>query len=266
MSMALERAPVVIEVRDLTTRFGQTVIHNSLDLDVCQGEIIGVVGGSGTGKSVLLRAIVGLLRPRQGTIKVFGENLSQLSERQRRHYEQRWGVLFQNGALFSSLTVGQNIQVPLREHLQLTPRLLEEIAALKLGLAGLEPGAIGKYPSELSGGMRKRAALARALALDPEILFLDEPTAGLDPIAAAEFDDLIKDLQRALGFTVFLVTHDLDTLHTVCDRIAVLGDGKILVIGTISELLVFDHPWVNEYFCGPRGRAASLAQAKGATR
>lgn len=264
--MALECAPAVIEVRDLTTQFGETVIHNSLDLVVRQGEIIGVVGGSGTGKSVLLRAIVGLLRPRQGTIKVFGKVLSQLSELQRRHYEQRWGVLFQHGALFSSLTVGQNIQVPLREHLKLPPRLLEEIAALKLGLAGLEPAAVAKYPSELSGGMRKRAALARALALDPEILFLDEPTAGLDPIGAAEFDDLIKDLQRALGFTVFLVTHDLDTLHTVCDRIAVLGDGKILVIGTISELLVFDHPWVKEYFRGPRGRAASLAQTKGATR
>ena len=248
----------IIRVRSLTTDFrNQTVLEN-LDLDVFRGEILGIVGGSGTGKSVLMRAIIGLDRPRGGTIEMFGRQLDTLSRRERGVHMRRFGVLFQDAALFSSLTVGQNIELPLREspELGLSERLMDEIAALKIGMVGLPPESGTKYPSQLSGGMRKRAGLARALALDPEIVFLDEPTAGLDPIGAASFDRLIGDLSRSLGLTVFMVTHDLDSLYTVCDRIAVLAEKKVLATGNIADMLTHDHPWIQSYFGGPRGRAA----------
>ena len=247
---------VIIRVRDLRNQFGSQVIHDGLDLDVIRGEVLGVVGGSGTGKSVLLRTIVGLNRPAAGRIEVFGQNLLDLSESNRTRQEKRWGVLFQDGALFSSLSVAENVEVPLREHTDLPPDLIDEIAALKISMTGLPSEAGPKFPSELSGGMRKRAGLARALALDPEILFLDEPTAGLDPIGAAAFDELIKQLQQALGLTVFMVTHDLDSLSAICDRIAVLAEKRVMVIGTMEEMLRHSHPWMREYFHGPRARAA----------
>lgn len=250
----------VIRVRGLVTRFRDQLVHDGLDLDLHRGEVLGVVGGSGSGKSVLLRAIIGLLRPREGQIEVFGRDLAEISDRDRQQLRARQGVLFQHGALFSSLSVCQNIQAPLRERYALSEPLLEQIAGLKLALVGLPPDAGGKYPAELSGGMRKRAALARALALDPEILFLDEPTAGLDPIGAADFDRLIRGLQRSLGLTVFLVTHDLDTLVAICDRVAALVDKRALV-GTLRELYNLDHPWLRAYFHGPRGRAARQARA-----
>jgi len=245
----------IISVRGLRTQFGTQVIHDRLDLDVRAGEVLGVVGGSGTGKSVLLRTVIGLNRQRAGTIAVFGQDTSDLGTAQWQQLEARWGVLFQAGALFSSLTVAENIQVPFREHSDLPPALMGELTALKIELVGLPAEAGAKFPSELSGGMRKRAGLARALALDPEILFLDEPTAGLDPIGAAAFDQLIRSLQQSLGLTVFMVTHDLDSLATICDRIAVLVDKRIK-IGTMAEHLADDHPWIHEYFHGPRGRAA----------
>ncbi len=254
--MADDQDNNVIRVRGLKTQFGKQVVHDGLDLDVARGEVIGVVGGSGTGKSVLLRTIVGLNNPRAGRIEVFGEDLSQLDRQQRRHTEGRWGVLFQDGALFSSLTVAQNVAVPLKEHSDLPAALINELIAVKIGMVGLPPEAAGKYPSELSGGMRKRAGLARALALDPEIVFLDEPTAGLDPIGAAAFDELIAGLQRNLGLTVFMVTHDLDSLWAICDRIAVLAEGRVLVVGSMETMLQQDHPWIFEYFHGPRARAA----------
>lgn len=254
-------ADPIIRIRGLRNQFGAQVVHDGLDLDVERGEVIGIVGGSGTGKSVLLRTIVGLNRQAAGTIEVFGIELARLSAEQRRQQEQRWGVLFQDGALFSSLTVAQNIQVPLREHLHLPQALMNEIAAIKIGMVGLPPEAADKYPSELSGGMRKRAGLARALAMDPEIVFLDEPTAGLDPIGAAAFDQLIRSLQRSLGLTVFMVTHDLDSLHAICDRIAVLADKRVLVVGDMAAMLRHDHPWIREYFHGPRARAANLDTA-----
>jgi phospholipid/cholesterol/gamma-HCH transport system ATP-binding protein len=246
----------VIRVQGLVTRFGRQVVHEDLELEVRRGEVFGIVGGSGTGKSVLLRAILGLMRPADGRIEVLGEELGGLDDAARRALQARQGVLFQNGALFSSLTVCQNVQAPIRERLKLGPRLLDEIAGLKLALVGLGPEAAPKYPAELSGGMRKRAALARALALDPEILFLDEPTAGLDPIGAAEFDRLIGELRGSLGLTVVMVTHDLDTLGAICDRIAALIDRRALV-GTLDELRNLDHPWLRAYFHGPRGRAAA---------
>jgi phospholipid/cholesterol/gamma-HCH transport system ATP-binding protein len=231
-------------------------VHDGLDLDVYRGEVLGVVGGSGTGKSVLLREIAGLMQPTEGTIMVFGVDLLNAPEDQRRQIEQRWGVMFQDGALFSSLTVQQNVEAPMREQLDLDAKTREALAELKVSMVGLPPDACDKFPSDLSGGMRKRAGLARALALDPEIVFLDEPTAGLDPIGAAAFDDLIKQLQKSLGLTVFLVTHDLDSLHAICDRVAVLAEKKVLVTGTMAEMLEVDHPWVREYFHGPRARAA----------
>jgi len=246
----------IIEVRGLVNAFGSQVVHDGLDLDVWRGEVLGVVGGSGTGKSVLLRTIVGLNRPKAGSIKVFGKDVLNVSEEERRQIETRWGVLFQDGALFSSLTVRQNVEAPMREHLNLPPETRRALAELKIAMVGLPPLACDKFPSELSGGMRKRAGLARALALDPEIVFLDEPTAGLDPIGAAAFDELIGQLQRSLGLTVFMVTHDLDSLHAICDRIAVLAEKKVLVTGTMADMLKVDHPWVREYFHGPRARAA----------
>ncbi len=244
-----------IRVQGLRTAFGAQLIHDQLDLEVRRGEVMGIVGGSGTGKSVLLRELLGLLRPAEGRVEVLGHDAARLKDAERQALRARQGVLFQDGALFSSLTVGQNIQAPLRERFGLSEELLAQIAGLKLALVGLPLEACHKYPSELSGGMRKRAGLARALALDPEILFLDEPTAGLDPIGAADFDRLLRGLQRSLGLTVVLVTHDLDSLAAVCDRIAALVDKRALV-GTLAELRNSDHPWLRAYFDGPRGRAA----------
>jgi len=255
----MENTEPIIRVRGLKNQFDSQVVHDNLNLDVYRGEVLGIVGGSGTGKSVLLRSIVGLQRPTAGTISVLGQTISEMDEDERRLLEQKWGILFQDGALFSALTVAENIQVPYREHLQLSETLMDELAALKIAMTGLPLEAGTKYPSELSGGMRKRAGLARALALDPDILFLDEPTSGLDPIGAAAFDTLIRDLQRTLGLTVFLVTHDLDTLHATCDRIAVLADKHVTVQGTMSDMLKCDHPWVKEYFTGPRARAAQMS-------
>jgi phospholipid/cholesterol/gamma-HCH transport system ATP-binding protein len=248
----------IIRVRGLCTVLGGQEIHQGLNLEVRRGEVLGVVGGSGTGKSVLLRSIVGLIKPVSGETEVFGRDLTRMSVRDRREQEMRWGVLFQDGALFSSLTVAQNVQVPLREHLRMPQRLMDEIAAVKISMAGLPASSGAKFPSELSGGMRKRAGLARALALDPEIVFLDEPTAGLDPIGAAAFDNLILTLQQRLGLTVFMVTHDLDSLHKICDRIAVLAEKKVLLTGTMRDMLQYKHPWVRKYFHGPRARAALL--------
>jgi phospholipid/cholesterol/gamma-HCH transport system ATP-binding protein len=247
----------IIRVRGLVTRFGTAVVHDGLDLDVKRGEIIGVVGGSGTGKSVLLRSIVGLLKPAEGRIEVFGQNVRDTDADDYRALRRRWGVMFQDGALFSSLTVRQNVEAPMREQLDLDDELRALLAGIKVRMVGLPDRAQDNYPSELSGGMRKRAGFARAIALDPEIVFLDEPTAGLDPIGAAAFDTLIKQLQTSLGLTVFLVTHDLDSLHAICDRIAVLADKKVLAVGTMQEMLALDHPWVHEYFHGPRARAAT---------
>jgi len=249
---------IVIRVRDLVNAFGSQVIHDGVDLDVKRGEVIGIVGGSGTGKSVMLRTVVGLNQPVSGSIEVLGRDVLHLTADERHELETHWGVLFQDGALFSSLTVAQNIEVPLKEHYKMPLRLMDEIAATKVGLVGLPEEAGEKFPSQLSGGMRKRAGLARALALDPEILFLDEPTAGLDPIAAADFDKLIGDLQASLGLTVFLVTHDLDTLFAICDRVAVLVD-KHIRVGTLEQHLRDNHPWIQSYFHGPRGRAAQHA-------
>jgi phospholipid/cholesterol/gamma-HCH transport system ATP-binding protein len=246
----------IIRVRGLRTQFGDQVVHQNLDLDVRRGEILGIVGGSGTGKSVLLRTIIGLNRPAAGRIEVFGQDMAKITAAERLAVEQRWGVLFQDGALFSSLTVAQNIEVPMKEHLDMPAQLRDEIAALKIAMVGLPPEAGSKYPSELSGGMRKRAGLARSLALDPDLIFLDEPTSGLDPIGAANFDQLIRRLQINLGLTVFMVTHDLDSLHAICDRIAMLAEKRIMVIGSMADMLHHEHPWVHEYFHGPRARAA----------
>ena len=255
----MAEAPPIISVRGLVTRFGKHTVHDGLDLDVRQGEIIGIVGGSGTGKSVLLHSVVGLLKPAAGQITVFGENVRDTSAEDYRRLRRRWGVMFQDGALFSALNVQQNVEAPMREQITLSRQTREALAAIKLRMVGLPADAGAKMPSELSGGMRKRAGFARAIALDPEIVFLDEPTAGLDPIGAAAFDTLIARLQRALGLTVFLVTHDLDSLHAICDRIAVLAEGRVLATGTMAEMQDIDHPWVQAYFKGPRARAA-LAQ------
>lgn len=246
---------VIIHIQGLVNGFGSKIIHDHLDLDVYRGEVLGVVGGSGTGKSVLLRTIIGLNAPREGTIEVFGKPTGTAEGSRMRALEVRWGVLFQEGALFSSQTIAENIQVPLREYTSMSQELMDEIAAMKIALVGLPPDAGQKYPSELSGGMKKRAGLARALALDPELLFLDEPTSGLDPISANQFDELIAELQQSLGLTVFMVTHDLDSLAAITDRIAVLVDKKIKT-GTIEELRKDSTPWIHEYFSGPRGHAA----------
>jgi phospholipid/cholesterol/gamma-HCH transport system ATP-binding protein len=260
LSVAEQPSEPIIRVRGLVNRFGAETVHDGLDLDVRQGEVIGIVGGSGSGKSVLLRTIIGLNRPVAGEVEIFGRDIRALGDVERRELEKRWGVLFQDGALFSSLTVAQNIEVPIKEHFNIPLGLMDEISAVKVGMVGLPEDAGGKYPSQLSGGMRKRAGLARALALDPEIVFLDEPTAGLDPIAAGAFDELIRDLKASLGLTVFMVTHDLDSLFAICDRVAVLVDKRIR-IGTLEQLLQDNHPWIHSYFHGPRGRAAQHSEA-----
>jgi phospholipid/cholesterol/gamma-HCH transport system ATP-binding protein len=253
----------IIDVRGLTNSFEDQIVHQGLDLSVRRGEILGVVGGSGTGKSVLMRSIIGLQSPDAGEIHVFGEPTIGRDEIETVDIRKRWGVLFQGGALFSTLTVAENVQVPLREfYPRMNPVLMDEIAAYKVIMTGLPREAAPKFPAELSGGMRKRAGLARALALDPELLFLDEPTAGLDPIGAAAFDELTRSLQRTMGLTVFLITHDLDTLYAICDRVAVLADKRVIAVGTIDELLALDHPWIQEYFNGPRGRAAIAAKGR----
>ncbi|MBO6776716.1 MAG: ABC transporter ATP-binding protein [Marinibacterium sp.] len=246
----------IIRVRGLKNQFGKQVVHENLDLDVWKGEVLGVVGGSGTGKSVLLRTIVGLNTPAAGSIEVLGVDVLRAPDQERMEISRSWGVAFQNGALFSSLTVLQNVMAPMREHLNLSDSLMRHLGELKIGLVGLPQFACTKFPSELSGGMVKRAALARALTLDPAIVFLDEPTAGLDPIGAAAYDDLIGELQQALGLTVFMVTHDLDSLYAICDRVAVLAEKRVLVEGPIGDMNAVDHPWVQEYFTGPRARAA----------
>ena len=249
----------IIEIEGLWTKFGDHVVHRGVDLKVKPGEILALVGGSGSGKTTLLRQMLGLERPHQGSVAVFGQRLDTADRRALNALRNRWGVLFQEGALFSGLTVAQNVQVPMREHLHLPQALMDQLAAVKIGLVGLPQDAGAKFPSQLSGGMKKRAGLARALALDPEIVFLDEPTAGLDPIGASAFDQLILQLKDTMGLTVFMVTHDLDSLHAICDRIAVLAERRVLVTGTMDDMLKQDHPWIREYFHGPRARAATGA-------
>ncbi|MEM7703667.1 MAG: ATP-binding cassette domain-containing protein [Pseudomonadota bacterium] len=257
-----DQPPIVIE--GLVNQFGTSRVHDGLDLTVRKGEILGVVGGSGTGKSVMMRSIIGLQIPTAGRIDVLGRTITGIDPDRNIGVRCRWGVLFQGGALFSTLTVGENVEVPLKKfYPELHPDLRAEIARSKVLLSGLPENAIDKFPSELSGGMKKRAGLARALALDPELLFLDEPTAGLDPIGAAKFDQLTKELKETLGLTVFLITHDLDTLHEICDRVAVLADKKVTAVGTIPELIETGHPWIVEYFQGVRGRAAKASQDNG---
>ncbi len=260
MTVPQEEA-AAIRVRDLVVGFGRQVVIDHLSLDVRKGEILGLVGASGGGKSVLMRTIIGLIPRRSGTIEVFGRPVGGVRDRRTQGIAGQWGILFQQGALFSSLTVGQNVEFPIREYLHLSDRLMREIAVTKLEMVGLSPDVYRKYPAELSGGMTKRVALARALALDPEILFLDEPTSGLDPISAGDFDALILTLQRTLDIAVFMVTHDLDSLHTVCDRIAVLADGKVIVAGTMAQMLASEHPWLKAYFRGPRSHAADRVAA-----
>ncbi len=253
--------PIVVE--GLVNRFGTLTVHDNLDIKVKRGEILGVVGGSGSGKSVLMRSIIGLQQPTEGTIDVFGRSMTDADPDENIGLRCRWGVLFQGGALFSTLTVGENVQVPIKQfYPEISQTLLDEIARYKVILSGLPEDAVDNFPSELSGGMTKRASLARALALDPELLFLDEPTAGLDPIGAAKFDKSTRELQQTLGLTVFLITHDLDTLYAICDRVAVIAEKRVIAIGTIPELLATDHPWIQEYFNGPRGRAAQGSQAR----
>ncbi|MEL6856865.1 MAG: ATP-binding cassette domain-containing protein [Pseudomonadota bacterium] len=249
---------LAIKVRGLKTAYDTHVVHEHLDLDMRKGEVLGVIGPSGTGKSVLLRAIVGLKQPAAGAVEVFGQDVLHLQEKDQSALQSLWGLMFQDGALFSNLTVRENVMVPLKEHTNLPLSLMRELADQKIRMSGLETWAGRKYPSDLSGGMRKRAALARAMALDPPLLFLDEPTAGLDPITAAGFDQLVRDLQKSLGLSVFLVTHDVDTLAVTCDRIAVLGEKRILAIGTMDELRREPHPWIQDYFGGPRGRGAMM--------
>ena len=258
MSAAAARddAPV-IRVRGLQSRFGDNVVHDGLDLEVRRGEVLGLVGGSGAGKSVLLNTLIGLRRPDGGDVEVLGIDLATATDAEQDELERRWGVLFQSGALFSALDVRENVVSPICEHTRLPRDMAERVAELKIALAGLPPSAADLKPAELSGGMRKRAGLARAIALDPELLFLDEPTAGLDPVGAEQFDRLILALQQGLGLTVFMITHDLDSLYAVCDRVAVIADKRIVAVGTLAELGRSDHPWIREYFGGPRGRAAA---------
>jgi phospholipid/cholesterol/gamma-HCH transport system ATP-binding protein len=252
----------VVEVRDLVTRFGSHVVHDGLNLTLRKGEVLGVVGGSGAGKSVLLNTIIGLRRPDAGEVRVLGVDINAASNAQRKAVEARWGVLFQSGALFSALSVRENVAAPLREHARLSPRFADEVADLKIALTGLPSDAGDLRPAELSGGMRKRAGLARAIAMDPELLFLDEPTAGLDPIGAEAFDVLVRNLSQTLGLTIFMITHDLDSLYAVCDRVAVIADKTIVAAAPIPELERSEQPWIKEYFLGPRGRAAAGAAAR----
>ena len=251
-----------IEVRGLVNAFGDHVVHDHIDLTVERGEVMGVVGGSGSGKSVLLNTIIGLRRPQGGSIRIFGVDLEHASRRRWGAINRSWGVLFQQGALFSNLSVLDNVAAPLFEHTHLPKQQIYDLSELKIALVGLPPTAAHLKPAELSGGMRKRAGLARALALDPELLFLDEPTAGLDPIGAAAFDSLIKDLSDSLNLTVFMITHDVDTLYEITDRVAVLADKKMVAVAPVRELETSDHPWIREYFLGPRGRAAAAARVK----
>jgi len=244
----------MISVRDVTVSFGRSPVLDKLSLDIYKGEVLGFIGPSGSGKSVLMRTILGLNKKQSGEIEILGRNMDRLNEMEKMAIDMRMGVLFQHGALFSALNVLENIQVPMREYLDLSPKLMDELARLKIDLVGLKPDTAEKFPSELSGGMIKRAALARALALDPDIVFLDEPTSGLDPIGAAEFDELIANLRDTMGLTVYMVTHDLDSLFAICDRIAVLGNKKVLVSGTIEDMLHVDDPWVKSYFRGKRAR------------
>lgn len=262
--LAGEERDVVLSVRDVTVAFGDNVVLDKLSLDVYRGEILGFVGASGTGKSVLLRTVLGLTPKRSGTVSIFGVDLDHLDDRERMVVDMRLGVLFQHGALFSALTVKENVQVPMREYLDLPKKLMDELAMLKIELVGLSPDAADKFPSELSGGMIKRAALARALALDPDIVFLDEPTSGLDPIGAADFDELVAKLRDTMGLTVYMVTHDLDSLFSVCDRIAVLGQKKVLVDGSIEDMMQVEDPWVKSYFRGKRARQIDLQARQGA--
>ena len=255
-------AEKVIVVKGLVSHFGENVVHDGLDLEVRRGEVIGLVGGSGAGKSVLLNTLIGLRDPDGGSVEVLGVDVHAAGEQAREALERRWGILFQSGALFSALSVRENVGAPLREHARLTRHMVDSLADLKIALAGLPESAGDLRPAELSGGMRKRAGLARAIALDPELLFLDEPTAGLDPISAEQFDTLINTLSANLGLTVFMITHDLDSLYAVCDRVAVIADKKVVAVAPIAELERSDHPWIKEYFLGPRGRAAAGAETK----
>jgi phospholipid/cholesterol/gamma-HCH transport system ATP-binding protein len=259
---AAQAPPIVVE--GLVSRFGDHTVHDGLDLMVRPGEVLGLVGGSGAGKSVLLNTLIGLKTPEGGRVKIFGHDLATASAAEWDEIERSWGILFQQGALFSNLSVLENVSAPLIEHTELPHPTIDDIAALKIALAGLPPEAAHLKPAELSGGMIKRAGLARALALDPTLLFLDEPTSGLDPIAAAAFDQLIAGLSASLGLTVFMITHDLDSLHAICDRVAVIADKKVVATGTIAELEQSDHPWIKQYFLGPRGRASEAAAARGA--
>ncbi|MGX6647974.1 ABC transporter ATP-binding protein [Maricaulaceae bacterium MS644] len=248
-------ADMLIEVRSLRSQFGSHVVHDGLDLEVRRGETLGIVGGSGSGKSVLMNTILGLKSPDGGEVFFEGKPASKMGRAERNELEKRWGVLFQGGALFSSLTVAENVMAPLREHVKMSASLMAEVAGLKIGLSGLPEEAGAKFPSELSGGMKKRAALARALSLDPDLLFLDEPTAGLDPIGASQFDALIKELSATLGLTVVMITHDLDSLHAICDRVAVIAEKRVIANAPLDELARNPHPWIQDYFGGPRGRA-----------
>ncbi|HTK35747.1 MAG TPA: ABC transporter ATP-binding protein [Caulobacteraceae bacterium] len=259
---ASKQGETVIEVDGLVSRFGDRVVHDGLDLTVKQGEVFGLVGGSGAGKTVLLNTLIGLRQPDGGEVKVLGQNPLLAQDDQTHGLESRWGVLFQGGALFSALSVRENVGAPLREHTRLPISLIDDLADLKLGMVGLPDHAGDLRPAELSGGMRKRAALARALIMDPELLFLDEPTAGLDPIGAEQFDTLIKELSGGLGLTVFMITHDLDSLYALCDRVAVIADNKVVACGPIPELEKSDHPWIRDYFLGPRGRAAATSKQR----
>ncbi|MEO6340442.1 MAG: ABC transporter ATP-binding protein [Caulobacteraceae bacterium] len=256
-----DKAPIVLEVENLSSRFGDNVVHEGLSLSVRKGEVLGVVGGSGAGKSVLLNTIIGLRSPDAGKVRVLDVDVHSAGERELRDLETRWGVLFQSGALFSALSVRENVTAPMHEHTRLPRAVADDLADLKLALTGLEPWTGSLRPADLSGGMRKRVALARAIALDPELLFLDEPTAGLDPISAQQFDLLIRSLSDALGLTIFMITHDLDTLYAICDRVAVIADKKVVAVAPVKELETSTHPWIQEYFLGPRGRAAQRATA-----
>jgi len=248
--MAAEQTPIV-EVRGLVNRFGPQVVHDHLEMTVEPGEVFGIVGGSGSGKSVLLRSILGLQRPQAGEVRLMGRDVTQMAPVELKEVKATYGVTFQQGALFSALTVLQNVQLPMLEHLQLPPRALEELAMLKVRLVGLPDEAARKYPAQLSGGMIKRAALARSLALDPRLLMLDEPTAGLDPISAAAFDELLMDLRQQLGLTVIMITHDLDTIFRTCNRVGVIIDRK-MTSDTLEGITRNPHPWIQSYFHGER--------------